>query len=154
MITFETTIGGINFTTETTYRDQLTDQTGTTPVSKRITGRACSAVIPFAEYQLKIIPKIMAGAELVTSGADSKVVVKTGVGLNLVDTAKKAVIKPIAKKNDPNFWVTMPLAYSETDLSYGYDNDNERITNVTLRSTPDANGVVAILGDEEITAGP
>ncbi|MNP68069.1 hypothetical protein D3C76_1639740 [compost metagenome] len=77
---------------------------------------------------------------------------KTGVGLNLVDSAKKAVIKPLAKLTDPDFWITMPLAYSETDLSYAYDNDNERITNVTLRSTPDSNGVIAILGDETITA--
>lgn len=154
MITFETTIGGVTFTTETTYRDQLTDQTGETVVGKRITGRNCSVTIPFAEYELSVIPKIMAGAEVVTDGTESKIEIKTGVGLNLIDTAKKAVIKPLAKKDDPNFWVTLPLAYSETDLNYAYDNDNERITNVTLRSTPDAENVVAVLGDETITATP
>lgn len=153
-IVFETTIGGITFTTETTYRDQLTDQTGETVVGKRITGRNCSVTIPFAEYELSVIPKIMVGAEVVTDGTDSKINIKTGVGLNLIDTAKKAVIKPLAKKDDPNYWVTLPLAYSETDLNYSYNNDNERITNVTLRSTPDENGVVAILGDETITATP
>lgn len=152
MVTFETTIGGITFTTETTYRDQLTDQTGETVIGKRITGRNCSVEIPFAEYELSVIPKIMVGAEVVTDGTSSKINVKTGVGLNLIDTARKAVIKPIAKKNDPNYWVTLPLAYSETDLNYSYNNENERITNVTLRSTPDADGVVAILGDETITA--
>lgn len=154
MVKFETTIGGITFTTETTYRDQLTDQTGETVVGKRITGRNCSVTIPFAEYELSVIPKIMVGAEVVTDGTDSKINIKTGVGLNLIDTAKKAVIKPLAKKDDPNFWVTLPLAYSETDLNYAYNNDNERITNVTLRSTPDEDGVVAILGDETITATP
>lgn len=154
MVKFETTIGGITFTTETTYRDQLTDQTGETVVGKRITGRNCSVTIPFAEYELSVIPKIMVGAEVVTDGTDSKINIKTGVGLNLIDTAKKAVIKPIAKKDDPNYWVTLPLAYSETDLNYAYNNDNERITNVTLRSTPDEDGVVAILGDETITATP
>lgn len=153
-ITFETTIGGVTFTTETTYRDQLTDQTGETVVGKRITGRNCSVTIPFAEYELSVIPKIMAGAEVVTDGTESKIEIKTGVGLNLIDTAKKAVIKPLAKKDDPNFWVTLPRAYSETDLNYAYDNDNERITNVTLRSTPDADNVVAVLGDETITATP
>lgn len=154
MVKFETTIGGITFTTETTYRDQLTDQTGETVVGKRITGRNCSVTIPFAEYELSVIPKIMVGAEVVTDGTDSKINIKTGVGLNLIDTAKKAVIKPLAKKDDPNYWVTLPLAYSETDLNYAYNNDNERITNVTLRSTPDEDGVVAILGDETITATP
>lgn len=154
MVKFETTIGGITFTTETTYRDQLTDQTGETVVGKRITGRNCSVTIPFAEYELSVIPKIMVGAEVVTDGTDSKINIKTGVGLNLIDTAKKAVIKPLAKKDDPNYWVTLPLAYSETDLNYSYNNENERITNVTLRSTPDENGVVAILGDETITATP
>lgn len=152
MITFETTIGGVSFTTETTYRDQLTDQTGETVVGKRITGRNCSVTIPFAEYEISVIPKIMAGATVVTDGTDSKIEIKTGVGLNLIDTAKKAVIKPLAKKDDPKFWVTLPRAYSETDLNYTYDNDNERITNVTLRSTPDAGNVVAVLGDETITA--
>lgn len=152
MVTFETTIGGVVFNTETTYREQKTDQTGETVVGKRITGRNASATVPFAEYDLPTIPKIMAGAEIVTDGTDSKVVVKTGVGLNLIDTAKKAVIKPLAKRTDPNFWITMPKAYSETDVSYAFNNDSERITNVTLRATPDENGVIAILGDEEITA--
>lgn len=152
VVVFETTIGGINFTTETTYREQKTDQTGETVVSKRITGRNCSIEVPFAEYELSTIPKIMTGAEIVTGASGSKVVVKTGVGMNLIDTAKKAVVKPLAKKDDPNYWVTLPLAYSETDLNYAYDNDNERITTVTLRSVPDEDNVVAILGDEKITA--
>ncbi|MFD1267566.1 hypothetical protein ACFQ3Y_09045 [Paenibacillus motobuensis] len=150
MVVFETTIGGVNFTTETTYREQKTDQTGETVVTKRITGRNCSVEVPFAEYELSVIPKIMTAAEVVTDGTDSKVVIKTGVGMNLIDNAKKAVIKPHAKKNDPNYWVTLPLAYSETDLNYAYDNDNERITKVTLRSVPDEDNVVAILGDEKI----
>jgi len=154
IIKFETTIGGVVFNTETTYREQKTDQTGETIVGKRVTGRNASVTVPFGEYDLQTIPKIMTGAEVVTDGTDSKVVVKTGVGLNLIDTAKQAVIKPLAKLNDPNFWITMPLAYSETDLSYSFNNENERITNVTLRSTPDENGVIAILGDETITATP
>lgn len=154
MVTFETTIGGVVLTTETTYRDQKTDQTGETIVGKRITGRNVSVTVPFGEYELTVIPKIMTGAEVVTGTGGSKVNVKTGVGLNLIDTAKIAVIKPIAHKNDADFWITLPLAYSETDLSYSYNNENERITNVTLRSTPDEDGVVLILGDDTITATP
>ena len=152
MVTFETTIGGIVLTTETTYRDQLTDQTGQTVVGRRITGRNVSVTIPFGEYELSIIPKIMVGAEAVTGADGTKVNIKTGVGSNLLDAAKKAVIKPIAHKTDKNFWVTLPLAFPQTDLSYSYNNDNERITNVTLQSTPDENNIVAILGDEAITA--
>lgn len=151
-VTFETTIGGVVLTTETTYREQKTDQTGETVVSKRVTGRNVSVTIPFGEYELSVVPKIMAGAEIVTGADGSKVVVKTGVGLNLIDTAKVAVIKPIAHKTDPDFWITLPLAYSETDLSYSFNNENERITNVTLRSTPDADNNVLILGDDTITA--
>jgi hypothetical protein len=151
-VTFETTIGGVVLTTETTYREQKTDQTGETVVGKRVTGRNVSVTVPFAEYELSVIPKIMAGAAVVTSGGNSKVEIKTGVGLNLIDTAKKVVIKPLAKLTDADFWTTIPLAYSETDLSYSYNNENERITNVTLRATPDEDGVVLILGDELITA--
>ncbi|MEK3836449.1 hypothetical protein [Paenibacillus sp. FSL R7-0128] len=151
-VTFETTIGGVVLTTETTYREQKTDQTGETIVGKRVTGRNVSVTVPFGEYELSVIPKIMAGAEVVTGSGGSKVVVKTGVGLNLIDTAKIAVIKPIARKTDPDSWITLPLAYSETDLSYSYNNENERITNVTLRSTPDEDNNVLILGDDTITA--
>lgn len=154
MVTFETTIGGVVLNTETTYREQKTDQTGETVVDKRITGRNVSVTVPFAEYQIDIIPDIMAGASVVTGTGGSKVVVKTGVGVSLLDTAKKAVIKPIAHKTDPDFWLTLPLAYSETDLSYSFNNENERITNVTLRSTPDTDGVILILGDDTITATP
>jgi len=153
-VVFETTIGGIVLTTETTYRDQLTDQTGETVVGRRITGRNVTVTIPFGEYELDIVPKIMVGAEAVTGTGGTKVNVKTGVGLNLLDAAKKAVIKPIAHKDDPNFWVTLPKAFPQTDLSYSYNNENERITNVTLQSTPDDNNIVLILGDEQITAGP
>ncbi|AHV98983.1 hypothetical protein G5B47_02070 [Paenibacillus sp. 7124] len=154
MVTFETTIGGVVLTTETAYREQRTDQTGETVVGKRVTGRNVSVTIPFGEYDLPTIPKIMVGAEAVTDGTDTKIIVKTGVGLNLLDSAKKAIIKPIAHKTDANYWVTLPLAYPETDLSYSYNNENERITNVTLRSTPDADDIVAILGDETVTATP
>lgn len=150
-VSFETTIGGVVLTSETTYRDQKTDQTGETIVGKRITGRNVSVTIPFGEYELSIIPKIMVGASVVTNADKSKVQINTGVGLNLVDTAKKAVIKPIARLTDKDYWVTIPLAYSETDLSYTYNNENERITNITLRSTPDENGIVLILGDETVT---
>ncbi|AWB45275.1 hypothetical protein DCC85_14270 [Paenibacillus sp. CAA11] len=151
MVKFETTIGGVTLTTETTYREQKTDQTGETVVGKRVTGRNVSVEVPFGEYELSIIPKIMAGAEAVTGANGTKINLKTGVGINLIDTAKKAVIKPIAHLNDPDFWVTMPLAYSESDLSYSYNNENERITNVTLRATPDKDNVLAVLGDVTIT---
>ncbi|WP_342439340.1 hypothetical protein NSS79_10715 [Paenibacillus sp. FSL L8-0436] len=154
LIKFETTIGGVVLNTETTYRDQKTDQTGESIVGKRVTGRNVSVTVPFGEYELSIIPKIMAGAEVITGAGGSKVNIKTGVGLNLIDTAKKAVIKPLAGLTDPDTWVTLPLAYSETDLSYSYNNENERITNVTLRSTPDGTGVILIMGDDTITATP
>jgi hypothetical protein len=154
MVTFETTIGGVVLNTETTYREQKTDQTGETIVDKRITGRNVSVTVPFAEYEIDVIPKIMAGAEVVTGTGGSKVLLKTGVGVSLLDTAKIAVIKPLAHRTDPDYWLTLPLAYSETDLSYSFNNENERITNVTLRSTPDEDGVILILGDDTITATP
>ncbi|WP_314587922.1 hypothetical protein [Paenibacillus terrigena] len=153
-VVFETTIGGVNLTVETTYREQKTDQTGETIVSKRITGRNAMVEVPFAEYQLDVIPKIMVGTEAVTSGDKTKINVKTGVGLDLITAAKKVVIKPIAHKTDPSFWVTLPMAYPETDLQFNYNNDNERITKVVLRSTPDVNDVIAVLGDDSIKSTP
>ena len=151
-VIFETTIGGVVLTVETTYRDQKTDQGGETIVDKRITGRNAKVTVPFAEYELGTIPKVMVGAEIVTGASGDKVLIKTGVGQSLLSKAKKVVIKPLAAKNDPSKWATIPLAYPETDLQYSYDNDNERITNVTLSATPDVDDVILVLGDETVTA--
>lgn len=151
-VLFETTVGGVTLTVETAYREQKIDQTGDTVHTKRVTGRNVKVEIPFAEYQLNIIPQIMAGAELVKGKTGSKVLIKTGVGTDLLTKAKKAVIKPVAAKTDASKWVTLPLAFPETDLQFNYDNQNERITKVTLGSSPDPNDIILILGDEKITA--
>lgn len=151
-VLFETTIGGVVLTVETTYREQKIDQKGETIVSKRITGRNAKVTVPFAEYDLDKIPKIMVGANLVQGANGTKVEIMTGVGQDLVTKAKKVVIKPVVAKNDPSKWATLPLAYPETDLQYNYDNDNERITNITLSSTPTDEDVILILGDEKVTA--
>lgn len=151
---FETTIGGVNFTIETQYREQKIDQLGETVVKKVIIGRNASVTVPFAEKDLDVIPKVVAGSELVTDGTGSKVSIKTGVGTDLLTIADKVVIKPVGYESDPDKWVTLPLAYPEADLNYAYDNDNERITNITFSATPDDDGVIAILGDETVTAGP
>lgn len=151
---FETTIGGITFNIETQYREQKIDQLGETVVKKTVIGRNAYAVVPFAEKDLEVISKVVAGSELVTDGTGKKVIIKTGVGTDLLTLADKVVIKPVGYEADPEKWVTLPLAYPETDLNYSYDNDNERITNITFTSTPDADGVIAIIGDEMVTAGP
>lgn len=153
-VLFETTIGGVVLTVETTYREQKVDQLGETVVSKRITGRNAKVTVPFAEYDLEKIPQIMVGATLIEGEDGKKVEIATGVGQDLLAKAKKVVIKPVAAKDDPMKWATLPLAFPETDLSYNYDNDNERITNITLSSTPDENGVILILGDATTTATP
>lgn len=154
VVLFETTIGGVVLTVETTYREQKIDQLGETVVSKRITGRNARVTVPFAEYDLEKIPQIMVGANLVEGDAGKKVEISTAVGQDLITKAKKVVIKPVADKNDPSKWTTLPMAFPETDLQYNYDNDNERITNITLSSTPDENGVILILGDATVTATP
>ncbi|MCG7407692.1 hypothetical protein MH117_09675 [Paenibacillus sp. ACRRX] len=155
-VIFETTIGGVVLTVETTYREQKIDQKGETVVSKRITGRNAKVTVPFGEYDLDKIPQIMVGATLVkaATGDGKKVVISTAVGHDLITMAKKVVIKPVAAMSDPSKWATLPLAFPETELQYNYDNDNERITNVTLSSTPDDKDIVLILGDETVKATP
>ncbi|MCR8843080.1 hypothetical protein NQ117_05260 [Paenibacillus sp. SC116] len=155
-VLFETTIGGIVLTMETSYREQRIDQEGETIVSKVVTGRNVSVEVPFAETDLEKIPKFMVGAKLIkaSTGTKQKVEISTAVGVNLIDNAKKVVIKPVAYLTDASKWATIPLAYPETDLQYNYDNENERITNVTLRATPNVDRVVLILGDETTTATP
>jgi len=153
-VLFETTIGGVSLAVETKYRDQKIDQTGETVRTKRIIGRDVKVEIPFAEYELEVIPKVMVGSEIVTAkNGNKKVIVKTGVGMDLLAQAKKVVIKPTVAKTDASKWVTLPLAYPTTDLQFNYDSENERITKVVLHAAPDATDILLILGDVEVKAG-
>lgn len=154
-VLFEKTIGGIELKVETKTRDQKTDQDGETAVSKRITGRGVQVTVPFLEYDLEKIPEIMAGASIIVDkDGKKKVTVRTGVGIDLLSMAKKVVIKPVASLHDSEMWVTLPLAYPDTDLEYAYNNENERVTKITFSSTPTEEGDILILGDEKIKVIP
>lgn len=94
----------------------------------------------------------VSGANL-TGGLDAtrkKVVVSNGVGVSLLDRAKKLVLHPIA--NEPanrNDDFTIPLAATAGDMQFAFKLDDERIYNCTFEAYPNpATKTLFVVGDE------
>lgn len=83
---------------------------------------------------------ITVSAATLASGADTtkkKVVVKTGVGISLLATAKQLVLHPIAKAaNDPSEDFVVPLTQTPGQMSFAYKYDEERVFNCQFKAYP------------------
>ncbi|MFZ7945661.1 hypothetical protein [Neobacillus sp. 19] len=155
MVTFDITKGGIVFTTTNSKQDVTVDQYGDTVVKSIYKGGTAQVTVPFALYDLEKLSKVTPNSTYVTgSGGKEKLEVRASAGLNLLDTAKKLVIKPTDPSATANDWITIPIAGAIVDHNYAYDSDNERITPVTFVAYPDIDddGLLFIMGDETATA--
>jgi hypothetical protein len=89
------------------------------------------------------------------SGADAtkvKVVVPTGIGINLLSVAKKLVLRPLALDaiGDKSEDFTIPKAATAGALSFAYKLDEERIYNVSFMAYPDGQtSALFTVGNEE-----
>ncbi len=146
------TIGGVEVDVETSTHPTNVDQFGGTVVAEHITGRNVTVKVPMAETTLENLAKIMPGAELVTDASDStmkKVVVKTGIGINLRDLSLKLVLHPIDKPaGDKSEDFIVPLASTPGGISFAYKIDQERVYMADFKGYPDPDGVLFLYGDE------
>lgn len=155
--TFNITKGGIRFQATTTKKDSTVDQYGDAPVKSILKGVTCQVTVPFALHDLTKLAAAMPNAELVTDATTptkKKLLVKAQAGFDLLNAAKKLVIKPTDPAATANDWITVPLAGAMADPDYAYDSDNERVVNITFVGYPDTDngGLLYILGDETATA--
>lgn len=154
LISFDITKGGITFSATTSTQEVTVDQHGDSVVKEIMKGRKCSVTVPFALHDLEKLSKVMPNSEFSTDGTDpsrKKLLVKSEAGFDMLSTAKKLVIKPTDPNATANDWITIPLAGSTTDPEYTYNNENERVANVTFKGYVDgATGVLYILGDETV----
>lgn len=96
----------------------------------------------------------VSGATL-TGGVDPtavKVNVPTGVGINLLDIAKKLVLRPLAldKVGDKTEDFVIPKAATPGALTFAYKVDEERVYNATFMGYPDsATDTLFTVGNEE-----
>lgn len=97
----------------------------------------------------------VSGATL-TGGVNAtkkKVVVPTGVGIDLLATAKKLVLHPIDKPDeDRSEDLIIPLAGTPGGIQFSYKYDQERVYMAEFKGYPMPDGTLFIYGDETATA--
>lgn len=149
-VVFDITKGGIVFTATFTKQDVTVDQYGDTPVKSIIKGLAAQVVVPFALHDLTKIAAVTPGSELITENDKTKLNVYASAGYDMLTNAKPLVIKPTDPDSTKDDWITIPLAGPLPDINYGYDSDNERVTNITFASYPVMNrkGLSFVFGED------
>lgn len=147
------TKGGVEVEVATTTHEVKVDQTGETPINELITGRTVSVKVPLAETTLDNLVKIMPGATLITDGTDptkKKVVVKTGVSMSLLDSAKVLTLRPKGTTGEDDF--TVFKAACPGALNFAYKLDDERVFVANFKGYADAEGEIFSVGDNEAAA--
>ncbi len=152
------TIGGVEAEVTTTTHETKVDQFGDTPATERIMGRSIVVRVPLAETTLENMAAIMPGSLMITDGTDpdkKKVEVRSGVGIDLLSTAKELILHPIEKPDaDTSEDLVIPLANTAGGLQFAYKYDAERIYQCEFKGYPDSskNGLLFIYGDKTATA--
>lgn len=149
-VVFETTQGGVTLTYEEETREVTVDQRGNTPVKEIVIGRTATIEVPFAEYDLEKLAKIIPGATLVVNGTDpdkKRIEVSADNVIDLFDYAKKVKLEPL--NGTPDDAVILYKAAPRPQLNYTYSYEGELITNVTFKAYPDSDGKLIAFGDEQ-----
>lgn len=154
------TTGGVEVTVTTTTHETKVDQLGDTIANEFVMGRTITVNCPLVETTVDNLVKIMPGSSLVTDNTvpaspKKKVVVKTGVGISLMDVAQELILHPIAKPtNDKSEDLVIPLANTPGGMNFAYKFDAERVFNCEFKGYADDTGVLFIYGDKAITQTP
>lgn len=146
---FETTKGGVvlEYTEET--HELKADQYGETALGEYVIKRSASIQVPFAEYDLEKLSRVIPGATLAVNGSQKRVNIPAGV-FDLGAYLKAVVLEPLNTALTGNDRVVIRKAAPRPEISYTYSYDNELITTVTFKAFPDENGFLLIIGDNII----
>lgn len=153
-IVFDTTKGGVVLTYEETTKETTIDQYGNTPVKEIIIGRNATIEVPFAEYDIDKLAKIIPGTTLTTNATTptkKRLDVDASKVIDLYDYAKKVKIEPLAANATANDAVILYKAAPRPNLKFTYSYEGELITNVTFKGYPadgTAIGKLIAFGDE------
>lgn len=132
-VTFKTvdlgmTKGGVEVEFSTEVTPITVDQFGDTPINNVIKGRAVKVKVPIAENDITKFAAAFPGTQLVTSGANKKLVFKSAVGLSLRESAGALVLHPKGRAtNDKSRDFVVPVAMAKGDMSFAYKHDEQRV---------------------------
>lgn len=155
-VTIDVTQGGIEFTTETTYFEPTTDQTGSAPVKSVGTGTIGRVTFDTPDTDFEKVVKYNPNATKVVDGttpANAKYQVTGLAGKEL--PRKRAVIKPLGV-TDPDRFIYLETCSIKFDARGTFKNDdNQKFTiNVVAYPSLDADpvGLLYTWGDITVTA--
>lgn len=135
------TKGGVEFSVSTqTHRVEI-DQFGKTAINEYVMGRDAKVKVPLAETTLTNMAALFplkTGAAGVEGTTTQRLGIDTGIGADLLSTAKLLSLHPVAK-NDYDFSdeIIIPLSNTSGGLQFAYQLENERIFNVEFTGYPD-----------------
>lgn len=112
--------GGITFTLDTTIREILVDQEGTSPIAATILGRRVTVEVPMAESNYSRLQKIVPESTY----SNYTLEISSGLGANLMDYADELVI---TSTQDAQETITVYKAVPTTSLRATFLPDGERI---------------------------
>lgn len=139
------TQGGVEFSsTSQTHRVEI-DQFGKTAIKETIIGRSCGVKVPLAETTLSnlaslfpVNPNNVANGAGLVGATKQRTGIDSGVGVDLLSTAKVMVIHPYANlDSDYSDEIIIPLANTPGSLTYAYKLEQERVFNVDFTGYPD-----------------
>lgn len=150
------TKGGVEVEVTTEKYTVMVDQFGNTPINDYIIGRSITVTTPLAETTVDNLVQIMPGATKIVDGTTPtkiKAEVTTGIGTNLIDSAAKLTLHPIAAGVSVLEDVIIPKAATAGNMTFAYNLDAERIFNAVWNGYPDeTTGLLFVIGDETATA--
>lgn len=142
------TIGGVEVTVTTETHSTMVDQEGDTTVKEFIKGRNITVSTNLAETTLENLVAVMPGATLIDNAGKKHVEVKTGVGLDLVTSAKTLTLHPIQlPDSDKSEDLTIYKAATAGSMDFAFKKDDERVFAVEFKGYPDANSRLFAVGD-------
>lgn len=138
------TKGGVEVSVETTTYPITVDQHGETAIDEFITKRQFKISVPLAETTLELVGLALPGSEI----QSGRLVIKTAVGLSLIDSAGVLQLTPVTGGNSDEP-ITFVKANTAGNFSFAYRHNEERIYNVEFTAYPDDEGILAYFGINE-----
>ncbi|WP_287110968.1 hypothetical protein [Methylobacillus sp.] len=156
------TQGGVEFSSTTETHKVTVDQFGNTAIKESIIGRTCSVNAPLAETTLTNLASLFpTNPNNAANGAGSvgttavRVGIDSGVGVDLLETAKTLVIHPYGLPDwDYSDDIIIPLANTPGALTFAYRLEEERVFNVDFTGYPDPQTQMLFFAGNPFTDAP
>lgn len=135
------TQGGVDFSVATQTHKVEIDQFGKTAINEYVMGRDAKVKVPLAETtitNMAVLFPVKSGNAGIEGTTAQRFGVDTGVGADLLSSAKLLSLHPVSKADyDFSDDIVIPLANTPGALQFAYKLENERIFNVDFTGYPD-----------------